>query len=159
MIPGRTNPPKHFGKNLRPIANLMIALAVSALLAGCGLAYQAGTELKTHHMRDSLKTGESALDVHKKWGEPDLRQDTGPDSEIWSYAEHANSNDVTATLLYTSTKAGDKGKFLDLNFADGKLVSWNEAEHVMPSKHGSGISFGITGPGSALAPPAPITHY
>ena len=36
-----------------------------------------------------------------------------------------------------------------LTFVDGKLTSWKEATHTMPSKKGGpGLSFGVAGPGS-----------
>ena len=132
-----------------------IGLAGAITLGGCGLVYQAGTRVKTDRMIDDLKAGETTNQVHDKWGEPDLRKNVNGNSEIWSYARWANSNDITATLLYTSTKAGDKGKFLDLTFVGGKLVGWTNATHTMPAKQGSGFSYGF-GPGGAVAP---ISHY
>lgn len=125
------------------------------LICGCGLAYQAGSRIKTSHMKDQLKPGETAIQVHKDWGEPDLRKDTGENTELWSYARRANSNDLAATIFYTSTKSGDEGKFLDLKFVNGKLVSWAEAEHTMPAKQGAGFSYGF-GPGGAVSP---VQHY
>jgi hypothetical protein len=133
----------------------LIVLAGAFVLGGCGLVYQAGARVKTSRMADQLKAGETSLQVHNKWGEPDLRKNVGENSEVWSYARRANSNDITATLLYTSTKAGDEGKFLDLTFVGGKLVSWAEAEHTMPAKQGSGFTYGF-GPGGAISP---ISHY
>ncbi len=65
------------------------------------------------------------------------------DTEVWSYPYKPNSNDVTAALLYTSSKDGDKGTFLDLKFVEGKLVSWQEAEHTLPAKGHTGIGLGI----------------
>lgn len=106
-------------------------------------------------MLESLKPGQTALEVHQDWGEPDLRNDADPRTEIWSYVERPNANDITATLLYTSTKPGDTGKFVDLKFVDGKLVSWNEATHTVPAKQGSGFSYGL-GPGGGTAP---VSHY
>lgn len=135
--------------NLRPI------LAVTIVLSGCGLIYDAGAHVKTSHMQQSLKAGETSLTVHQDWGEPDLRHDLGDHTEVWSYASRPNSNDLTATLLYTSTKPGDSGKFLDLKFVDGKLVSWAEAEHTVPAKQGSGFSYGL-GPGGGVSP---VSHY
>jgi outer membrane protein assembly factor BamE (lipoprotein component of BamABCDE complex) len=127
-------------------------LAVVALsLSGCGLAYQAGSQIKTSRMKDDLKVGETAAQVHEDWGEPDLRKDLGANSEIWSYARRPNSNDLAATIFYTSTKSGDEGKFLDLKFSDGKLVSWAESERTMPAKQGAGFSYGL-GPGGAVSP-------
>jgi hypothetical protein len=106
-------------------------------------------------MLKSLHTGESSLEVHQEWGEPDIRTylDTGTQSEIWSYADKANTNDVTAALLYTGPKNGDSGRFLDLKFANGKLESWTEADHKMPEKEGSKLGFGIGSPVSNT------THY
>lgn len=124
-------------------------------LAGCGVAYQAGTEIKTNHMRDSLKPGESMPEVRERFGEPDIRTDTDSGAEIWSYASRANTNDVAATLFYTSTKSGDNGHFLDLKFVDGKLVSWSDADHTMPAKRSTGINYGFTaGPANQ-----PVTHF
>jgi hypothetical protein len=117
----------------------MVALA----LAGCGVAYQAGTRIKATRMSDSLQVGETSPQVHHSWGEPDLRTYLPGEVEVWSYPYKPNSNDVTAALLYTSSKDGDKGTFLDLKFVGGKLVSWQEAEHTMPAKGHTGISMGI----------------
>jgi hypothetical protein len=126
---------------------LIAALAI--ILAGCGVAYQASTEMRASRMQRNLKVGESSADVHQKWGEPDLRQYADQDTEVWSYAKRSNTNDVAATLLYTNTKEGDQGQFVDLTFVDGKLTSWREVTHTMPSKTGGpGLSFGINGPGS-----------
>jgi hypothetical protein len=122
---------------------------------GCGLAYQAGARIKTSHMKDQLKAGETALEVHHEWGEPDIRKDLGANSELWSYASHPNNNDIAASVFYTSTKSGDEGKFLDLKFIDGKLVSWSESERTMPPKQGAGFNYGF-GSGSA---PSPLQHY
>jgi len=126
-----------------------------ALTSGCGLAYQAGSRVKTDHMKDTLKTGETTLEIHQNWGEPDLRIDNGKDSEIWSYAERANSKDLAATVFYTSAKQGDEGKFLDLKFIDGKLVSWQETERTMPAKRASGFNWGLGPGGTSTA----IQHY
>ncbi|HUY18352.1 MAG TPA: hypothetical protein VMV15_03920 [Candidatus Binataceae bacterium] len=132
-----------------------MALGLSLWLVGCGVAYQAGTEIKTSHMRDSLHAGESMHAVRDRFGEPDIRTDTGSDGEVWSYASRANSNDLAATLFYTSAKSGDKGHFLDLKFVNGKLVSWNNADHTMPAKRGTGINYGFTaGPASQ-----PVSHF
>ena len=139
----------HFSPNIWP------ALVLSLLCMGCGLAYQAGSRVKTERMMDSLKPGQSTLEVHEKWGEPDIRNESDPHAQVWSYVEHPNNNDITATLLYTSTKPGDTGKFLDLKFVDGKLVSWNEASHTVPAKQGAGFSYGF-GPGGGTSP---VSHY
>lgn len=106
-------------------------------------------------MMDSLKAGESTLDVHRDWGEPDLRKNIDAENEVWSYAARPNTNDVAAGLLYTSPKPGDTGKFVDLKFRDGKLVSWNEVNHTVPAKQGSGFSYGI-GPGGGVSN---VSHY
>lgn len=128
------------------------ALVIVALsLDGCGLAYQAGSRIKTSRMKNDLKVGETTTQVHEDWGEPDLRKDLGANSEIWSYARRPNSNDLAATIFYTSTKSGDESKFLDLKFSDGKLVSWAESERTMPAKQGAGFSYGL-GPGGAVSP-------
>jgi hypothetical protein len=128
---------------------LYFVLVLALTLCGCGVAYQASTEMRAARMQRDLKVGESSVNVREKWGEPDLRQDADQDTEIWSYAKRSNTNDVAATLLYTNTKEGDQGKFVDLTFVDGKLASWREATHTMPSKKGGpGLSFGIGGPSS-----------
>jgi hypothetical protein len=126
-----------------------------ALASGCGLAYQAGSRVKTDHMKDTLKPGETILEIHQDWGEPDLRIDNGKDTEVWSYAERANSKDLAATVFYTSAKQGDEGKFLDLKFIDGKLVSWQEAERTMPAKRASGFNWGLGPGGTSTA----VQHY
>jgi len=128
---------------------LYLVAALAIVLGGCGVAYQASTEMRASRMRRDLKVGESVVAVRQQWGEPDLRQDAGQDTEIWSYAKRSNTNDIAATLLYTNTKEGDQGEFVDLTFVDGKLTSWKEASHTMPPKKGGpGLSFGISGPGS-----------
>src|SRR5229473_3516957 len=114
----------------------LTAIAISAG-AGCGIFYQAGREARTIHMRGALKAGETPLQVHNDWGEPEMRS-SASEAEIWSYAERANTNDIAATLFYTSAKPGDEGKFLDLKFVGGKLVSWNETKHTLPAKEGGG---------------------
>jgi hypothetical protein len=106
-------------------------------------------------MSRDLKVGESSLQVHNDWGEPDLRTDVDAKTEVWSYVARPNSNDVAATVLYTSTKPGDTDKFLDLKFVDGNLVSWNTVERAMPAKRSSGFSYGL-GPSGASGP---VTHY
>ena len=50
-------------------------LALMLALGGCGVAYQASTEMRAARMQRDLKVGQSAADVHQQWGEPDLRQD------------------------------------------------------------------------------------
>ncbi len=113
-------------------------------------------------MADSLQPGESSLDIHRRFGEPDLRQYLPGNTEVWSYPYKPNSNDLTAQLLYTSTKDGDAGTFLDLKFVGGKLVSWMQAEHTMPPKDhtgglGVGLGGGPIGNGTEITPGA--VHY
>lgn len=134
---------------------LKLAVAAGLLLSGCGLVYQAGSEVKTRHMLESLKPGQTTLAIHRDWGEPDLRKDADQQTEIWSYARRPNTNDIAATLLYTSTKPGDEGKFLDLKFINGKLVSWSEQTHTIPAKQGAGFNYGLGSGGTA----SPISHY
>src|SRR5271156_3922401 len=122
----------------------MLALALAAM--GCGVAYQAGTRIKAARMSDSLEVGEPSPEVHHSWGEPDLREYLPGDTEVWSYPYKPNSNDIVAALLYTSSKDGDKGTFLDLKFVGGKLVSWQEAEHTLPAKGHTGLAVGINQP-------------
>jgi len=129
---------------------LPVLVIVAGACGACGLAYDASTYARARHMLRSLKPGESSLEVHQNWGEPDIRQYEDHDKQIWSYAIQPNSNDVAATLLYTSAKPGDNGSFLDLKFIDGKLVSWDKAEHTMPSKQGTGFGYGL-GPGGAVS--------
>ncbi len=132
-------------------AAIVMAATIAAIGSGCGLFYDAGSRIKTSHMSHNLKPGETALEVHRQWGEPDLRTDIGRNEEIWSYARRPNSNDLTATLFYTSTKPGDESKFLDLKFVNSALVSWNDAIHTMPAKQGAGFSYGL-GPGGTASP-------
>src|SRR5882724_7346256 len=133
----------------RPYFVAALALALALALGGCGVAYQASTEMRASRMQRNLKVGETTRDVHEQWGEPDLRSDADQDTQIWSYAKRSNTNDIAATLLYTNTKEGDQGEFVDLTFVDGKLTSWKQATDTMPSKKGGpGLSFGFGGPGS-----------
>jgi hypothetical protein len=130
---------------------ILLSLVVLVItISGCGLAYDASTHVRAGRMVRSLKPGQSSLEVHQNWGEPDLRRYAGNSEQVWSYAIRPNNNDVAATLLYTSVKPGDNGSFLDLKFIDGKLVSWNKAEHTVPAKQGAGFSFGV-GPGGAVS--------
>ena len=125
----------------------MICLLLCVAIAGCGAAYQASTEIRSHRMLDSLKTGQSMVEVRQQYGQPDIITDQNQNTETWSYASRPNSNDIVATLLYTAAKEGDTGHFLDLRFVDGKLVSWSRQEHTMPAKHQSfGIGFGAPNP-------------
>lgn len=127
-------------------AHYSFILALTLIATGCGLFYQAGSRVKAARISSDIKPGESMVDIHNQFGEPSLRTYTNDTTEIWSYADKPNSNDVAAALLYTSTKEGDKGTFLDLKFVDGKLVSWTEAEHTMPAKERSGFAAGINAP-------------
>lgn len=120
-------------------------LAMVLLMVSCGLVYQAASGYRANKMEKALKPGMSMVDVHQKWGEPDIRTYSDQRTEVWSYAKHANSNDATATVLYTSAKEGDTGSFVDLKFDNGTLVSWSEAHHTMPAKEGSGFSAGLGG--------------
>ena len=133
-----------------------VAIILAACIAGCGVAYQAGTRIKAERMSEKLQVGESSLAVHNQFGEPDLRSYPDSHSEIWSYPYKPNSNDVTAALLYTSSKEGDSGTFLDLKFVDGKLVNWSETQHTMPSKERAGFGAGF---GSAPLQPPAGAHY
>ncbi len=100
----------------------------------------------------SLKAGESAVDIHGRWGQPDIVLDRGGEAEVWSYAERPNSDDIAASIFYSGVKEGDKGTFVDLRMVNGKLQSWSEAEHRMPAKRGA--DFGYT-----LGPSANTTHF
>ena len=140
------------------VKRLLVVAALALMLAagGCGVAYQASTELRASRMKHDLKVGESMPVVHQKWGEPDLRQDLSSNSEVWSYAVRPNSNDIAASLLYTNVKEGDRGEFLDLTFVDGKLASWKEEAHTMPAKTGGpGFSFGV----GHSATTGSVVHY
>ncbi|HUY27960.1 MAG TPA: hypothetical protein VMV27_11115 [Candidatus Binataceae bacterium] len=134
---------------------VLVALGL-APAGGCGLFYQAGTRVKASRMTEHLKVGEPMSEIHQKYGEPDIHQFLANNVEIWSYPYKPNSNDLTAALLYTSTKEGDTGTFVDLKFLDGKLVSWAEAEHTMAPKERGGFSTGMGAP--KLAPPGG-NHY
>jgi outer membrane protein assembly factor BamE (lipoprotein component of BamABCDE complex) len=126
----------------------LLAILSAALIfafTGCGIAYQAGTRLKATRMSDSLQVGQTSPQVHHSWGEPDIRTYLPGETEVWSYPFKPNSNDVAAALMYTSSKDGDKGTFLDLKFVQGKLVSWQEAEHTLPAKGHTGIGLGVGG--------------
>src|SRR5260370_42058717 len=102
-------------------------LSMALISAGCGVAYQAGTRIKATRMADTLQVGQTSPQVHHSWGEPDLRTYLPGDTEVWSYPYKPNSNDAVAALLYTASKDGDKGTFLDLKFVEGKLASLQEA--------------------------------
>ena len=122
--------------------------------AGCGLFYQAASTYRASKLESTLKPGMTMPEIHNTFGEPDIRNFVDQHTEIWSYAKHANSSDVTASVLYTSAKEGDSGSFVDLKFNDGTLLSWNEATHTMPKKEGAGFSAGLGG-----APPGGSIHY
>ncbi len=132
-----------------------VALLAGLIFSGCGIIYDASAKLHANRIAASLKPGETTLEVHRQWGEPDLRTSVDQRTDIWSYVSTPNSNDVVAEALYTSTKPGDADKFLDLKFVEGKLVSWKTAEHVMPAKRGAGFSYGFGGGGGN----SPISHY
>jgi hypothetical protein len=136
---------KFLGMNSRVLICLLGCLA-----AGCGAAYQASTQIRTHRMQDSLKAGQTMPEVRQQWGQPDLIADQDQKTEVWSYASRANTNDIAATLLYTAAKEGDTGDFLDLRFVDGKLASWSKQQHTMPAKRQSfGFGFGAANPHDA----------
>jgi outer membrane protein assembly factor BamE (lipoprotein component of BamABCDE complex) len=151
-------------KKVRFRLRSLLAILSAALIfafAGCGLAYQAGTRIKATRMSDSLQVGQTSPQVHHSWGEPDIRTYLPGETEVWSYPYKPNSNDVAAALMYTSSKDGDKGTFLDLKFVQGKLVSWQEAEHTLPAKGHTGLGLGINqgpiGNGTQTTPGA--VHY
>ena len=142
----------------RGLAGFTIAISLFITASGCGVFYQAGTRIKAAHMSDELKLGESMTEIHNKFGEPSIREYPNDTTEVWSYADKPNSNDITAALLYTSTKEGDRGTFLDLKFVNGQLVEWKEAEHTMPPKQRGGFGAGMGGP-NLPGPSGPATHY
>jgi outer membrane protein assembly factor BamE (lipoprotein component of BamABCDE complex) len=126
-------------------ARTLICLLLYAALAGCGAAYQASTEIRAHRMMDSLRTGQTMPEVRQQFGLPDIITDQDQNTEIWSYASHANSNNLAVALLYPAAKAGDTGQFIDLRFVDGKLVTWSKQDRTMPTKQlfkSFGIGFG-----------------
>ncbi len=53
---------------------LPVLVIVAGACGACGLAYDASTYARARHMLRSLKPGESSLEVHQNWGEPDIRQ-------------------------------------------------------------------------------------
>ena len=129
---------------MRKFASVALIMLL-AFPGGCGLFYQAASGYRANKMENSLQPGMTSLEVHQKFGEPDIRNYVNDRTAIWSYAKHANTGDVTAAVLYTSAKEGDTGSFLDLRFEDGKLVTWEEATHTMPAKQGGGFSAGFGG--------------
>jgi hypothetical protein len=126
---------------------------------------------RNHDDSDRLRRMRSGVPGgHPNQGDDDVefvagRRDLGTylpgETEVWSYPYKPNSNDVAAAVMYTSSKDGDKGTFLDLKFVGGKLVSWQEAEHTMPAKGHTGIGLGINqgpiGNGTQTQPGA--VHY
>ena len=65
---------------MEPRPYFVAALALALALGGCGVAYQASTEVRASRMQRDLKVGESTVDVHQQWGEPDLRSDADQDT-------------------------------------------------------------------------------
>jgi len=129
------------------LRSALVALAATAL--GCGALYQAGTRVRGHRMLGSLAAGQTAAEIRGQWGQPDIISDAANGGQVWSYAERPNSDDIAASLLYTSAKEGDKGTFIDLQMVAGKLQSWSEAEHRMPAKKGTAFGYSIgAGPAS-----------
>jgi len=126
---------------LKIVATLPV---VCALASGCGLFYHAGTRIRASYLTDSLKAGQSTVEVRNRWGEPDIRQYPDDRQQIWSYAYKPNSDDVLG-VFYTSAISGARGTFVDLEFIDNKLLTWREAEHVVPEKEGASLSYGIAG--------------
>jgi hypothetical protein len=139
------------------VAGVFAAAILMLGLCGCGIFYQAGTRFRAARMSGALKAGEPMREVHRQWGEPDLREYPSENVEVWSYPYKPNTNDVAAALLYTSSKEGDRGTFLDLTFVNGKLVSWDEKQHTMPAKERSG--FGASFGSPSIAGPGTTTHY
>jgi len=119
---------------------LAASIAMMICIEGCGLAYQAASEHRAAKMDEQLQPGMTFSQVVKQFGEPDIEKKPTDTTEIWSYAKHANSNDVTAEVFYTSAKEGDAGTFEDLKFVDGKLASWSESQHTMEPKERSEIT-------------------
>ncbi|HLX36536.1 MAG TPA: hypothetical protein VKR29_02005 [Candidatus Binataceae bacterium] len=110
------------------------------LAAGCGIAYQAASEHRASKMEEQLQAGMTEAQVAHQFGEPDIEDKPDDNTEVWSYAKHANSSDLMAEMVYTSAKEGDAGTFEDLKFTDGKLVSWGVGQHTMASKERSEIT-------------------
>jgi hypothetical protein len=120
------------------VAATLVATMVVA--AGCGLSYQAASAYRANEMERELEPGDTMAQVQQMFGEPDIEDKPDAQTEIWSYAKHANSNDVAAEVFYTSAKEGDNGTFEDLKFTNGNLVSWGEAQHTISVKEGSGLT-------------------
>jgi hypothetical protein len=130
---------------MRQAHGVAALFAMMMLTAGCGLAYEAASEHRATKMENELTAGLSMAQVREKFGQPDIEDKPDDITEIWSYAKHANNNDVTAEVFYTSAKEGDAGTFEDLKFVEGNLVSWTVGQHTMAEKDSSGIttSFGL----------------
>ena len=79
-------------------------LCATAFLTGCGLAYQAASEHRADKMNQQLKAGLSPVEVTERYGEPDIEEKIDDNTEVWSYAKHANSDDAFAQLFYTSAR-------------------------------------------------------
>ncbi len=120
-------------------------LAMLMFAAGCGVAYQAATERRANKMENQLTPGLTMAQVRQTFGQPDIEDQADETTELWSYAKHANNNDMAAEVFYTTAKAGDTGTFEDLKFVDGKLASWGEGQHTMAEKESSGLTtnFGL----------------
>ena len=133
-----------YGRAFAASAFLSAAITMTIFAAGCGVAYQAAAEHRAAKMQEQLQVGMTPGQVAKQFGQPDIETHVDDSNEVWSYAKRANSNDVTAEMLYTSAKAGDAGTFEDLKFTDGKLASWGEAQHTLNQKEGSGLEVGLS---------------
>jgi hypothetical protein len=129
---------------MRPASVVVVWAAIVVFAAGCGLSYQAATEHRAAKMEQELKPGDSMAQVREIFGEPDIEYKPDEQTEVWSYAKHANSNDTFAEMFYTSAKEGDLGTFEDLKFTNGNLISWGEGEHTMEAKDTSGLTTTFT---------------
>jgi hypothetical protein len=129
---------------MRPASAAVASVVAITLAAGCGLSYQAAAEHRAAKMEQELKPGDSMAQVRDTFGEPDIEYTPDDQTEVWSYAKHANSNDTFAEMFYTSAKEGDLGTFEDLKFVDGNLVTWGEGQHTMAAKDTSGLSTTFT---------------
>ena len=65
----------------------------------------------------------------------------------WPFRRRTARFDPAAYTFYTSMKPGDSGTFIDLDFVNGTLKTWSEAEHTMPPKEGPGMGFSVGGVG------------
>ena len=137
-----------------------VAILLVTFNTGCGLVFQAGTRYREHRMLSDLQAGETMGEVRQQWGEPDIIDHPNQRTEVWSYAARPNSNDPVAFTVYTSAKSGDAGTFLDLTMVDGKLASWTEGRHTLPSKERGGYGFNLGGGGlGGGAGASGPTHY